>query len=78
MGYEPVTACKKCGDRFDVYHAAEERICDSCKELSAVNPYEECAKIAEAEIITDDLTAEDAHWNMACERIAAKLRALNV
>lgn len=32
MSYEPTTYCRYCTEPFDVYHAPDERICDSCKE----------------------------------------------
>lgn len=32
MGYEPVTNCRVCGDDFDVYHAPDDRVCETCKE----------------------------------------------
>ncbi len=34
MGWEPITECKICGDQFDVYRAPDERICESCLELT--------------------------------------------
>ena len=34
MGYEPITCCRYCGEPFDGYVAIEDRICDSCKEVT--------------------------------------------
>lgn len=30
MSYEPITYCRQCYEPFDVYHAPDERVCDSC------------------------------------------------
>jgi hypothetical protein len=34
MGYEPITCCRYCGEAFDAYVPIEDRICDSCKEVT--------------------------------------------
>lgn len=36
MGWEPITHCRECGDTFDVYQAPEDRICECCAEVLAI------------------------------------------
>ena len=69
MGWEPTTFCKECDEPFDVYHALDERICESCKEeIAYVSPrlsfYASSTRTRQE---AEAARADRAHWNVKDE-----------